>query len=79
VRVVKGSVFDAAVEIRKGSATYGQHVSIELSERNQIMFWVPEGFAHGFLALEEDTQFLYKTTDYYAKDFESAIIWNDLS
>jgi dTDP-4-dehydrorhamnose 3,5-epimerase len=77
VRVVKGSAFDVAVDIRKDSATYGQHVSIELSAENQKMFWVPEGFAHGFVALEDDTHFLYKTTDYYAKDCEGAITWGD--
>jgi len=78
VRVVKGSAFDVAVDIRPDSATYGQHVSITLSAENQKMFWVPEGFAHGFVALEDDTHFLYKTTDYYAKDCEGAIVWNDL-
>ncbi len=77
VRVVKGAAFDVAVDIRKYSETYGQHVSIELSAGNQKMFWVPEGFAHGFVALEDDTHFLYKTTDYYAKDCEGAIVWSD--
>jgi dTDP-4-dehydrorhamnose 3,5-epimerase len=77
VRVIKGSVFDVAVDIRPESKTFGQHVSIELSAENKKMFWVPEGFAHGFLTLEDDTHFLYKTTDYYAKDCEGAIAWND--
>jgi dTDP-4-dehydrorhamnose 3,5-epimerase len=77
VRVVKGSAFDVAVDIRENSPTFGQHVSIELSAGNQKMFWIPEGFAHGFVALEDDTHFLYKTTDYYAKDCEGAIVWND--
>ena len=77
VRVVKGSAFDVAVDIRPDSKTYGQHVSVELTADNKKMFWVPEGFAHGFLALEDDTHFLYKTTDYYAKDCEGAIVWND--
>jgi dTDP-4-dehydrorhamnose 3,5-epimerase len=77
VRVVKGSAFDVAVDIRKDSPTYGQHVSIELSADNQKMLWIPEGFAHGFVALEDDTHFLYKTTDYYAKDCEGAIFWDD--
>jgi dTDP-4-dehydrorhamnose 3,5-epimerase len=77
VRVIRGSVFDVVVDIRPESATFGQHVSIELSADNQKMFWVPEGFAHGFVALEDDTHFLYKTTDYYAKDCEAAIVWND--
>jgi dTDP-4-dehydrorhamnose 3,5-epimerase len=77
VRVVKGSAFDVAVDIRENSATFGQHVSIELSAENQKMLWIREGFAHGFVALEDDTHFLYKTTDYYAKDCEGAIVWND--
>lgn len=77
VRVVKGAALDVAVDIRKDSATYGQYVSIELSADNRRMFWIPEGFAHGFVALEEDTHFLYKTTDYYAKDCEGSIVWND--
>jgi len=77
VRVVKGSAFDVAVDIRPESKTFGQHVSIELTAENKKMFWVPEGFAHGFVALEDDTHFLYKTTDYYAKDSEGAIVWND--
>jgi len=77
VRVVKGSAFDVAVDIRPDSKTYGQHVSIELTAENQKMFWIPEGFAHGFVALVDDTHFLYKTTDYYAKDCEGAIVWND--
>jgi dTDP-4-dehydrorhamnose 3,5-epimerase len=77
VRVVKGSAFDVAVDIRKNSSTFGQHISIELSADNHRMFWIPEGFAHGFVALEDDTHFLYKTTDYYAKDCEEAIVWND--
>lgn len=77
VRVVKGSAFDVAVDIRENSPTFGQHVSIELSAENKKMLWIPEGFAHGFVALEEDTHFLYKTTDYYAKDCEGAILWND--
>lgn len=77
VRVVKGSAFDVAVDIRKDSATYGQYVSCVLSEYNQRMFWVPEGFAHGFLALEDDTHFIYKATDYYNRDCERAIAWND--
>ncbi len=77
VRVINGSAFDVAVDIRPDSKTYGQHVSIELTAENQKMFWVPEGFAHGFVALEDDTHFLYKTTDYYAKACEGAIAWND--
>lgn len=77
VRVVKGSAFDVAVDIRPNSKTFGQWTGIELTAENKKMFWVPEGFAHGFVALEDDTHFLYKTTDYYAKDCEGAIAWND--
>lgn len=77
VRVIKGSAFDVAVDIRKGSPTYGKWVGIELNADNKKMFWVPEGFAHGFLALGDDTHFLYKTTDYYNKESEGAICWND--
>ncbi|EOR05098.1 dTDP-4-dehydrorhamnose 3,5-epimerase [Acinetobacter tandoii] len=77
VRVVQGRAWDAAVDIRPDSATYGQWVGVELSAENKTMFWIPEGFAHGFLALEDNTQFLYKTTNYYNKESEGAIIWND--
>lgn len=77
VRVTQGAVFDVAVDIRQGSATYGQHVSAELSATNQRLLWIPEGFAHGFVALEDDTHLLYKTTDYYAKNCEAAIRWDD--
>ena len=77
VRVVRGSAFDVAVDIRKDSPTYGKWTGIELSADNKKMFWVPEGFAHGFVALEDDTHFLYKTTDYYNKESEDAIRWND--
>ena len=77
VRVVQGKVWDVAVDIRPNSKTYGEWVGVELSAENKTMFWIPEGFAHGFLALEDNTQFLYKTTNYYNKDSEGAIIWND--
>ena len=77
VRVVQGSVFDVAVDIRRSSATFGQHVSVELSAENKRMFWVPEGFAHGFVVLSETAEFLYKTTDYWAPEFERCISWND--
>src|SRR5690606_21973580 len=77
VRVVQGAAFDVAVDIRKGSPTFGQWVGAELSAANRRMMWIPEGFAHGFVALEDDTHFLYKTTDYYAKDSEAAIRWDD--
>ncbi len=77
VRVVKGSAFDVAVDIRRDSPTFGQWVGVTLTATNHQQLWVPEGFAHGFVALEDDTHFLYKTTDYYAKDCERAILWND--
>ena len=77
VRVVRGAVFDVAVDLRKGSATFGQWVGAELSEDNKRQFWVPPGFAHGFLTLSESADFLYKTTDYYAPQHECCIAWND--
>ena len=77
VRVVQGKVWDVAVDIRPESETYGEWVGIELSAENKTMFWIPEGFAHGFIALEHNTQFLYKTTNYYNKESEGAIIWSD--
>lgn len=77
VRVVQGKAWDVAVDIRPNSKTYGQWVGVELSAENKTMFWIPEGFAHGFIALEDNTQFLYKTTNYYNKESEGAIIWND--
>ncbi|CAH0351801.1 dTDP-4-dehydrorhamnose 3,5-epimerase [Aquabacterium sp. CECT 9606] len=77
VRVVQGAAFDVAVDIRRGSPTFGQWAGVELSAQNNRQLWVPEGFAHGFLALTDDTHFLYKTTDVYAKDCERAIVWND--
>jgi len=79
VRVVQGRAWDVAVDIRENSETYGQWVGVELSAENQKQFWIPEGFAHGFVALEDNTQFLYKATNYYNKDSERAIIWNDKS
>jgi dTDP-4-dehydrorhamnose 3,5-epimerase len=72
-------VFDVAVDIRKSSATFGKWVGIELSEENQKQFWVPAGFAHGFLVLSESADFLYKTTQYYAPAQERCIAWNDPS
>lgn len=77
VRVIQGAVFDVAVDIRKSSPTFGQHVAIELSAENQRMLWVPEGFAHGFLVTSATAEFLYKTTDYYAPEYERSIAWND--
>jgi dTDP-4-dehydrorhamnose 3,5-epimerase len=77
VRVVQGSVLDVAVDIRKSSPTFGQHVVVELSSENKRQIWVPEGFAHGFLVTSEAAEFLYKTTDYWAPAFERSILWND--
>lgn len=77
VRVVAGSVLDVAVDIRPGSPTLGQHVAIELSAENKRQFWIPPGFAHGFVVLSETAEFLYKTTDYYAPSAERSIAWND--
>ena len=77
VRVVRGAVFDVAVDIRRDSATFGQWVGVELSEANNRQLWVPPGFAHGFVTLSESADFLYKTTDYYAPAFERCIAWND--
>ncbi|CUR78811.1 dTDP-4-dehydrorhamnose 3,5-epimerase [Achromobacter xylosoxidans] len=77
VRTVIGSVFDVAVDMRKGSPTYGQWVGEVLSAENKRMLWVPEGFAHGFQVLSETADFLYKTTDFYAPQHERCVIWND--
>jgi dTDP-4-dehydrorhamnose 3,5-epimerase len=77
VRVVEGEVFDVAVDIRRSSPTFGKWVGVHLSAENKKQLWVPEGFAHGFLVLSETAQFLYKTTDYYAPQYERSLIWND--
>jgi dTDP-4-dehydrorhamnose 3,5-epimerase len=77
VNVIKGAVLDVAVDIRKGSLTYGKHIAIELNEENKTMFWIPEGFAHGFLTLRDDTIFTYKCTNTYNKNSEQSITWND--
>jgi dTDP-4-dehydrorhamnose 3,5-epimerase len=77
VRVSRGEVFDVAVDIRKSSPRYGQWVGVVLSEANHHMLWVPPGFAHGYLALSEEIDFLYKCTDYYAPQHERAIRWDD--
>ncbi|MDJ0671864.1 MAG: dTDP-4-dehydrorhamnose 3,5-epimerase, partial [Microcystis sp. M53598_WE2] len=77
VRVVNGSVFDVAVDARQSSPTFGQWVSCVLSAENKRIFWVPEGFAHGFLVLSERAEFLYKTTNYYYPQYEKTIAWND--
>lgn len=77
VRVVSGAAYDVAVDIRPASPTFGKWVGVELSAANKHMLWIPEGFAHGFLAQEDSTEFFYKTTDYYAKECEAAIRWDD--
>jgi len=77
VRVVQGVVLDVAVDIRKSSPTFGQHVALELSAENKRMFWMPAGFAHGFVVLSDTAEFLYKTTDYWFPEHERSIRWND--
>ncbi|MDA9999113.1 dTDP-4-dehydrorhamnose 3,5-epimerase [bacterium] len=77
VRVVKGKVYDVAVDIREGSATFGQWEAVILSEENKIQLWVPPGFAHGFVVLSETADFEYKCTDYYDTSDEGSILWND--
>ncbi|KPJ90134.1 MAG: dTDP-4-dehydrorhamnose 3,5-epimerase, partial [Gammaproteobacteria bacterium SG8_11] len=77
VRVVSGAVFDVAVDICKSSPSFGQWVGVELTEDNHRQFWVPAGFAHGFVVLSDRADFLYKTTDYYAPEYERCILWND--
>jgi dTDP-4-dehydrorhamnose 3,5-epimerase len=77
VRVVKGKVFDVAVDIRKGSPSFGKYVSIELSEENKKMLFIPRGFAHGYLVLSNEAIFQYKCDNFYAPDSEGSIIWND--
>ena len=78
-RVTQGKVFDVAVDIRKSSPTFGKWVGCELSDANHRQFWVPAGFAHGFVVISESADFLYKTTDYYAPAHEKCIAWNDPS
>lgn len=77
VRVIRGSVWDVAVDLRRNSTTFGKWYGLVLSAENKRMFYVPEGFAHGFLTLEDGTEFLYKCTDYYAPEYEAGIIYND--
>ena len=77
VRVVRGRVFDVAVDLRRRAPTFGRWVGVELSDENHRQLWIPPGFAHGFLVLSEAAEFLYKTTDYYAPEHERCIAWND--
>jgi len=77
VRAIKGQVYDVAVDLREGSETYGQYFGVILSDENKKMFYIPEGFAHGFLALSDEVEFMYKTTDYYYPEYDAGIAWND--
>lgn len=77
VRVSHGEVFDVAVDLRKSSATFGKWVGAHLSAENKKQMWIPEGFAHGFVVLSENAEFLYKTTDYWAPEHERSLAWND--
>jgi len=77
VRVVRGAIYDVAVDLRRGSPTYGKHVEVMLTEKGGEQLYVPNGFAHGFCTLEADTEVLYKVDRFYAPDFEGGIIWND--
>ncbi|QJA05890.1 dTDP-4-dehydrorhamnose 3,5-epimerase [Thermosulfurimonas marina] len=77
VRCMRGRIWDVAVDIRKGSPWYGKWVAVELSEENKLMLWVPPGFAHGFVALEDGTEVIYKVTKEYAPELDRGIIWND--
>jgi dTDP-4-dehydrorhamnose 3,5-epimerase len=77
VRAAQGEVFDVAVDLRRGSATFGAHVAVVLSAENKRMVWIPPGFAHGFLVVSEVADFLYKTTDYWRPEHERTLLWND--
>lgn len=77
VRVIEGTVFDVAVDLRRASPTFGRHVAIELSAANRRMLYIPPGFAHGFLVISELAQFLYKTTDYWYPQYERTLLWSD--
>jgi dTDP-4-dehydrorhamnose 3,5-epimerase len=77
VRVISGEVFDVAVDLRKGSPTFGRWTGVVLSSENRRLLWVPPGFAHGFYVMSEEAEFVYKCTDYYAPEYERAILWND--
>jgi dTDP-4-dehydrorhamnose 3,5-epimerase len=77
VRVISGEVFDVAVDIRRQSPTFGKWVGVTLSDKNRRQLWIPEGFAHGFVVISDSAEFLYKTTDYWAPQYERTILWND--
>ncbi|WP_407276348.1 dTDP-4-dehydrorhamnose 3,5-epimerase [Halothiobacillus sp. DCM-1] len=77
IRVVQGRVWDVAVDLRKTSPTFGQWFGVELSAENHRQLWIPAGFAHGFLVLSDTADFLYKTTDYWYKEYDRSILWND--
>ena len=78
VRVVTGRILDVVVDIRKLSPTFGQYFSIELNDQNHLQLWMPPGMAHGFVVLSDTADFMYKTTDYYAPQYERSILWNDI-
>ena len=77
IRVIQGTVIDVAVDLRRSSATFGQHVMVELSAENKRMFWIPEGFAHGFIVVSDVAELLYKTSDYWAPEHERCLAWDD--
>ena len=77
VRVIKGKVYDVAVDLRSDSETYGNYYGVILSAENKKMFYIPEGFAHGFLALSEEVEFLYKCTDFYCPEYDGGVLWKD--
>lgn len=78
VRVIQGTVFDVAVDMRKNSSTFGHWCGITLSDYNKTQFWIPEGFAHGFVVISETADFAYKTTDYWYPGYERCLLWNDM-
>ena len=77
IRVVKGSVFDVCVDLRKNSSTFGKWMGLEINDENKLQLWIPEGFAHGFLVLKDYTEFLYKTSNYRFEKYERTILWDD--
>jgi dTDP-4-dehydrorhamnose 3,5-epimerase len=77
VSVLRGSVLDVAVDLRQDSSTYGKYQAVKLTDQNRLQFWIPEGFAHGFVSLEDNTIFSYKCSNYYSPQHERTILWND--